>query len=129
MPTPPGFTAEASLDVFGGMDSEIAPPDCPAGVSPLNQDMAFLPGNCFSREALRRRYTGHAGKTVTYCKTYLQPNGKSLNLILFSDGTLWAEDVAASPGALSQIASVTPGSYASSVTALGREYMAFSDGI
>lgn len=129
MPTPYGITAEASLDLFGGLDTEIAPPDCPEGISPALQDMEFTPGDASSRRALRRLYPPRANTTVTYCKTFLQPNGNPLNLILYSDGVLFKEDPVNAPGVLVQIATVTPGARCMSVTVRGREFMAFSDGL
>lgn len=128
MPTPYGVTAESSLDLFGGLVTEIAPPDCPEGISPACQDVEFTPGSVTSRRALRRLYPARPNTTVTYCKTYLQPNGEPLNLILYSDGVLFKEDPVNAPGVLVQIATVTPGTRCKSVTVRGREFMAFSDG-
>lgn len=64
---------------------------------------------------------------MLYAKTYVQPDLDPLTLYLGADGQLWMEDVENSPGIVSSIFEVTPGLYAQSVTADGREYIAFSD--
>lgn len=122
-------TADVPLSLFGGLDTELSPPDLPEGISPDCEDVIFLPGSVSSRPGLHKAYPAISGNpTLTYLKTYLQPNGSPLNLFLDSAGTFWKEDVTANPGALVQIGTVVSGSYAKSVTAFGREYIAVSDG-
>ena len=130
-------TAEAALSVFGGLVSEMSPADLPEGASPANNDCVFAPGSVASRSGLSRVFGtpfpagGVSGQvpTVTYGKSYVTPTGDIQNLYLDSNGALWMEDVSNSPGTYSQIGSVTAGSYAKSVTAFGREYIAVSDGL
>ena len=122
--------AQVPCSLFGGLDTEIAPPDLPEGVSPGNQDVAYLPGSVFSRPGLHKIYDGSVGLTYTYEKEYITPTGAPLNLLLASTGALYWEDPVNAPGVLNgPIAQVTPGSRARSVTAFGREYIAFSDGL
>src|SRR6185437_9563978 len=124
-------TAEVPLSLFSGLNTELAPPDIPEGVSPDNQDVAFLPGSVFSRPGLHKLFASPfpGNVTVVYAKTYLQANGQPLNLFLTSDGKLWKEDVTNSAGSYSQIGTVTPGAWYISTTFGGKEYLAFSDGL
>jgi hypothetical protein len=121
---------DVPLALFGGKNSELAPSDIPEGVSPDNQDVAFLPGSVFSRPGLHKLFGTPMpnNATTVYAKSYVQPNGKPLNLILDSNGILWKEDVTASPGTYSLLLQTQPGTYAKSCTAFGREYIAISDG-
>lgn len=123
-------TAEITLSLFGGTDTELSPSDIPEGLSPDNQDLIFLPGDTSSRPCLHKLFNVPfpGGVSVVYEKSYVQPNGDPLTLILTSDGKLWVEDVANSPGVATQIpAIVPPGLYAQSISAFGREYIAVSD--
>jgi len=123
----PNPVVDVPLSLFSGTDSELSPPDCPEGISPDNQDVAFLPGSVQSRPAVRRMLTTAVPYTIVYTKTYLQPNGDPVTLFFDSGGFLWVEDVNNSPGVYTQVASLSPDSFAQSVTAFGREYIAFSD--
>ena len=118
---------DVPLSLFGGTDSELAPSDCPEGVSPDNQEVMFLPGEVFSRWGLAGVLESPTGHPILYTKTYKQPNDDPLTLFLDSSGTLYVEDVGNSPGTYSDVFTVTPGLYAQSVSAFGREYIAFSD--
>lgn len=125
----PPQLVDVTLSLFGGAKTDIAPSDCPEGISPDTQDGIYLPGDWQSRPCLSKLYPAPfpSGVSVLYEKTYIQPNNDPLTLILTSDGKLWMEDVGNSPGAYAQIDTVAPGLYAQSVTAFGREYIAFSD--
>ena len=127
---PTGAT-EVPLDAFLGLNTELADSDVPEGVSPDNQDVSYRPGSVQTRPALQKRYaTAISGSvTVVYHKRYVQPDGTVLNLILDSAGNFWKEDVANAPGTLTLISQVAAGSMAQSVSANGREYIAFSDGL
>lgn len=122
--------AEVTLSLFGGTDTEISPPDLPEGLSPDNQDMIFLPGDTSSRPGLKKLFAAPltiGGVSVLYEKSYVQPNQETLNLYLTSDGVIWVEDVDSTPGVTTQISTVPAGLYGQSVSAFGREYLAFSD--
>jgi hypothetical protein len=127
--------AQIPLSVFGGQVTEMAPPNLPEGVSPDAPDVVFTPGGVRTRPGLKKVFAAEFPKgaapkvgTLVWGKTYFSPNGGIENLYLDSNGFLWWEDVVNTPGAYTQIGSVTPGSYAKSVTAFGREYIAISDG-
>ncbi len=112
-----------------GLDTELAGPTIPEGLSPDCQDVAFTPGNVFTRPAFQKYFASSFGSIgVTYNKSFLQPNGDPLNLFLTSDGNMHVEDVLNNPGTTSVAFSVIPNLYASSVTAFGREYFTFHDG-
>ena len=129
----PNGGAQASLSVFGSLCTEMAAPDLPDGVSPDNADVEYLPGNVFSRRCLAKvfssAFSGSPVPTLTYAKSFVTPSGGIQNLYLDSNGALWMEDVLASPGTRTQIGTVTAGSYAKSVTAFGREYIAISNAL
>lgn len=120
--------AQVPLEIFGGLVTTMPAMNLPSGVSPDCQDMAFRPGAVFSRPGLTKVLATALGSvTVTYSKSYVDNSGVIRNLYLDSAGNLWAENINA--GTISMLAEVTPGSYAKSITAFGREYIAFSDGI
>jgi hypothetical protein len=118
------------LSLFGGLVTEMNPSNLPEGISPDNQDVVYLPGGVSSRPGMRRWLSGlTAGTTVTYSKTFVNPQGISLNLILTSDGSFWVQDTSVAPYLPTLLGNVTPGSYCSSVTAFGKELIAFHNGV
>ena len=95
-------TADAPLDLFGGLVTDMAPCDLPPGVSPDCADVAFIAGAVKTRPGLVSMFAPIAGQpTINYLKTYIQPNLAQTLLALDSAGTLWGE---ASPGSLSPVA-------------------------
>lgn len=122
-------TVDVPTALFLGLNTEISPGDLPEGCSPDCQDVAFLPGSVFSRPCLHKLYSSVGTATFTYMKTFVQANGQPLTLALDSNGILYKEDVTNNFGILTQIGSVTPGSYCTSVTFGTKEYLAFHDGL
>ena len=122
--------ADCALEVFGGWVSEMDPINLPAGVSPDCPECAFVPGSAFTRPAFKKVFNPPLAPstTITYGKSYVDPNGTIYNLYLASDGSLYLENLTASPGTATVLFTTFPGSWARSVTAFGREYIAFSDG-
>lgn len=123
---------DVPLSLFGGMHTGVAPADLPEGLSPDNQDWAYVPGEGFSRPGLSRLYPGFTGaaanRQMMYEKTYIKPDGGILTLTMDSQGAIYVEDVTNNPGANpTPIGAVSPGLYAQSASAFGREYIAFSD--
>lgn len=126
---------QVPLSVFGGLVTQTTPPGLPEGASPACNDVVFAPGKVGSRPGLSKVFAtpfpagGPNGyvPTITYAKSYVNLLGDIDNLYLDSNGSLWVEDFSNSPGTYTQIASTTPGSYAKSITAFGREYIAISD--
>lgn len=118
------------LDVFSGLVSEIPAMNLPSGVSPDCYDMAFRPGSTFSRPALQKVFASSFGNvSVTYAKSYVDDMGVIRNLYLDSAGNLWVENLNTSPGTVTLLTTTTPATYAKSITAFGREYIAISDGL
>src|ERR1035438_9571744 len=119
---------EVPLSLFGGMHTGIAAPDAPEGISPDNQDVAYVPGEVFSRPCLSRVFSTLPNNVqVMYTKTYVLPDGTPLTLALDSNGILYVENVALSPGTTTPLATIVPGVSALSASAFGREYIAISD--
>lgn len=114
--------------LFGLLNTELRPPDLPEGLSPDNQDVAVVPGEVRTRPSLNGVLETSLGPLgITYQKTFIQPNNSPLQLILTSDGILHMQDISANT-APSSLQQTIPEIYASSVTAFGREYIAFHDG-
>ena len=128
--------AQVSLSVYGGLVTNSSGPTLPEGVSPDTCDSAFLPGSVFSRPALKRVFAQpfppsgpiNLIPTITYGKSFVGPNGGIENLYLDSEGNLYWEDPVFAPGVRNLIGTFTRGSWAKSITAFGREYIAISDG-
>lgn len=117
-----------ALPSWGGLVTEINPIELPGGLSPDCSDMAFLPSGTRSRACLQKVLTSLGAVTVTYAKSYVSPSGIIRNLYLDSSGNFWCENLTASLAPV-VIFTTTPGSYARSVTANGREYVAISNGL
>ena len=116
---------QIALTNWGGLVTEVPPMNVPEGASPDNQECMFRPGAVGSRPGFKKIFADSVGTvTFTYGKTYVDPLNVVRNLYLASDGTLYVED---QPPQV--LAGVTPGMYAKSVTAFGREYIAISDGL
>lgn len=130
-------SAKIDLTVFGSLCTELPPPSLPHGVSPDCQDVIFVPGGVGSRPAAAKVFSppfpaGGPSSLVpsaVWGKSYVEPNGDIDNLYLDSNGVIWLEDFSHAPGSVTQIGVTTPGSYAKSCTAFGREYIAISDGL
>jgi hypothetical protein len=111
------------------MVTNTSPSDVPEGDSPDCADVSFLPGNVFSRPCFKKVLSTSLGDVaLNYGKSYVDNSGITRNLYLTSDGVLYGENIS-TPGTVAQIAVTTPGSYAKSITAFGREYICFSDGL
>lgn len=119
------------LNVLGGWCTEMAPPALPEGVSPDNQDVGYLPGSVYSRPCTQKVFNPPlvSGATCVYSKSFVTATGDIKNLYLFSTGAFYVEDWTNSPGTASLLLTTTPGSLCKSVTAFGREWIAFSDGL
>lgn len=126
----PPEVRDVTLALFGGRKTDIAPSDCPEGLTPDEQDNIYLPGDVQSRPAVERYYAANAltgNASILYSKSYNQPNDQPLTLVLTSDGILWVEDITNNPRNPAQIGALPAGTYGHSVTEFGREYIAFSD--
>ncbi len=131
MALPPTGPIDISLELFGGLNTEMAPSDLPEGASPDNQDVIYQPGGVLSRPCLSKVLSNpfvNAPQVVS-AKKFLQANGSPLNLYMDALGNLAQEDPVAAQGVRTNIAAVVPGAYCKSCTIDGVEYMAFHDGV
>jgi len=118
---------DAPIEIFGGLVTDMSPADLPHGVSPDCQDVTFSQGCVRTRPGLQAVFGPLAGNpTVNYLKTYMLPAGVPRTLLMDGNGSLYKET---SPGVLSTVASgLLPGTFPSSCTMFGREYLAAGDG-
>ena len=116
---------DVPLDIFGGLVTDMAPADLPAGVSPDCADVAFVQGGVNTRPGLQQVLSILAGNpAVNYLKSYVMLNQALRTLLLDSSGALYKE----TGGVLSSVAiGLAIGAYARSTTLFGREYLAISD--
>lgn len=122
--------APVSLTVFGSLVTETSPAALPEGVSPDCQDVEFVPGSVFSRRCLSKVFATPFGSvTVSYAKSFVQPNGDIQNLYLDAAGNIWHEDASNLPGSYTLLQAVQANTYGKSITAFGKEYIAISDGL
>ncbi|WP_158821419.1 hypothetical protein [Granulicella sp. S156] len=115
---------DLSLDLFGSLDTELAPSDLPEGVSPANVDVAYLPGSVFTRPSRKAVFPAPPSPPI-YAKTYVPPTSIPVTIELGEDGMFRTVD---DLGNYAAIGSTAAGNRAKSVTAFGREYFAISDG-
>ena len=126
----PVNAADCALEVFGGWVSEMDPVNLPAGVSPDCPECAFVPGSVFQRPAFKKIFNPPlaVNTVINYGKSFVAPDKTIYNLYLASNGILYLENLTNSPGVATALFTTFGGSYARSVTAFGREYIALSDG-
>lgn len=125
----PSNTVECTLEVLGGLVSEVSPSTAPEGVSPNVQDTEYAPGEVSARRCLRKAFASPFpnNATVVYGKSYVDPAGNIRNLYLDSNGIFYVES-ASTPGVYTMLFNTIAGNFCKSVTAFGREYIAISDG-
>jgi hypothetical protein len=116
------------LNVFGSWVTQVDPSDVPVGMSPAASNVEFFPGGVRTRAGLVSQFPALAGTPqINGVKTYATSNLVQRFLALDSLGTLYKE---LTPGVLGVAAAgIQAGTYLSSTTQFGREYMAFSDGL
>jgi len=110
----------ANVGQFLGLRTDTPASKCPVNYSPDCSDMIFSTGGMDTRNPFRVLVTLPA--EVVYRKEFNCKDGTTQILALDVDGVLY---VVHQDGTYTQIDSVAPGSTVSSVTAYGREYMAF----
>lgn len=123
---PQSTEVPVALELFGSLVTEMSPSDLPEGISPDNQDVVFLPGGVRSRPGTQRLYgLIAANTTITYEKTFIRPDGVPVNIIVCSSGQIFTEIL----GMIAPLGTVAPGCYCNSVSAFGKEYFTFHDGL
>lgn len=119
---------DVSIEVLGGLVTDVSPADLPHGVSPDCQDLSFQIGSVKTRPGVTALYTLAGNPTVNYMKTYENLQEVPRFLSLDSLGIL-RKDVTPG-GALTSIYSgILPGSFCKSCTLFGREYFGFGNGL
>src|SRR5258708_2721105 len=94
--------------------------DLPAGLSPDNSDVAFLPGSVFTRPSLKRLSTVGTTSQVVYATTFLKPDETVSQLTFTADGKMYQDGV--------QFGSTRAGNRFFTCNAFGKTYIATSDG-
>lgn len=123
-------TKSVPISVWGGLVTNVNPTSLPLGASPKCSDMTFLQESVASRPGLKKVFAESWGLVaVNYGKSYVDPTGIIRNLYLTSAGNFYVENLTVSPGTYTLLFTTTPGSYAKSTTAFGREYIAINDGL
>jgi hypothetical protein len=115
---------DLSVEVLGSYVCERTPETLPIGSSPFNQDCQYTPGGVGTRPGVSQVIPNSAPDT--YIKTFVDEQGNNHTLFLDTNGDLWDEFPQGTVNLIS--GGIIPGSLCNSVTAFGREYMAFSDG-
>lgn len=110
-----------SLDVFSGLDSELAATDLPMGLSPSCWDMAFLPGSTFTRPPQKRLFSLPTDAQIVYATTYLRPDGTEVQFVCDALGNMYANGT--------RIGGTAAGNRFKTVDSFGRLYIAISDGL
>lgn len=110
----------ATISEFLGLRTDTPASKCPANYSPDCADIEFTVGGYGTRRPLRRVVTMPA--EIVYRKEFLAKDGSTQILALDVNGNLY---VIHADGSYVTIDTVQPGSLVNSVTAYGREYMAF----
>lgn len=117
---------DVSVEVWGGLVTDIAPSDLPHGTSPDCQDVQFQIGGVKTRPGVSSLIQLTGGK-CNYLKTYKNVNEVPRFLSLGGDGTLRTDITPG--GLLSQIyTGIIPGAFCKSDSLFSNEYFAFSDG-
>src|SRR5271170_6112026 len=120
-------STDVSIEIFGGLVTDMSPADLPHGVSPACQDVVFGTSGVLTRPGLQALFGPLAGNpTINYIKTYETLNATLRTMVLDSNGVLYKETT---PGTLASIATgLAANSYGNATTIFGREYLAISDG-
>src|SRR5215510_10977458 len=115
-------SSDASIEIFGGLVTDMSPADLPHGVSPDCQDVVFSNGGVLTRPGMQALFGPLTGNpTINYVKTYETLNANLRTLALDSNGILYKETT---PGTLASIATgLATNAYANSATLFGREYL------
>src|SRR5580698_720868 len=112
---------DLSVEVLGSYVCERTPETLPIGSSPFNQDCQYTPGGVGTRPGVSQVIPNSAPDT--YIKTFVDEQGNNHTLFLDTNGDLWDEFPQGTVNLIS--GGIIPGSLCNSVTAFGREYMAF----
>ena len=124
-------SVDISVEVWGGLVSDLAAADLPHGASPDCQDCAFEIGSVRTRPGITSLYSINDSPfgipAINYMKTYF--NLQEVPRFLSFDNLGFLRKDITPGGALTVIASdISPSAYAKSDSLFAREYIAFGDG-
>lgn len=113
------------LELFSGLFEDMAATDLPAGLSPDNQDVVYLPGNVGTRPGFRKALATSPEPTsdLLSLAEFAMPTGDYLTMWLYSSGNLWQQDRESGESILLQL--ISPGSRFRSVSAFNKQWFAF----
>lgn len=113
------------LELFSGLFEDMSPTDLPAGLSPDNQDVVYLPGNVGTRPGFRKAIAISPEPTsdLLSLAEFAMPTGDYLTMWLYSSGNLWQQDRESGESILLQL--IAPGSRFRSVSAFNKQWFAF----
>ena len=117
----PSGTQEISLTVFSGENLELEPTDLPQGLSPACPNVAFLPGQAFTRPPLQVLSTLGTSAEIIYNASFVKRDGTVSQLVFDSLGGIYADGV--------QIGQTQAGNRFHACNAFGKMYVAISDGL
>jgi hypothetical protein len=109
-----------TISQFLGLRTDTPASKCSLEYSPDCADVVFSVGGVSTRPPLRVELTMPA--EIVYDKEFQGRDGNTYRVVVDINGAMWS---VASSGIPTQIDSVVPGASVTSVTAYGREYMAF----
>ena len=109
-----------TISQFLGLKTDTPASKCPLEYSPDCADVVFSVGGFSTRNPLRVALTMPA--EIVYDKEFQGRDGNTYRVVVDVNGAMWS---VAADGTPTQIDSVAAGSSVTSVTAYGREYMAF----
>lgn len=116
----PSGSIEIGLGTFGGNNLDMDPTDLPQGLSPDCSDMAFLPGQVFTRPSLKRLSSVGTSAQAVYSADFKKPDGTVSSLTFYSDGGMYSDGV--------KFGQTLAGNRFHVENAFGKAYIAISDG-
>ena len=125
------YGTDIPIEIVGGLVSDMAATQLPAGVSPDCKDIAFSESGARTRPGLGVPIGGTplTGNVVNYLKTFITSNGTLRALAMTDLANLYKETAPGAFGLITQLNDVTIAApYADSTTIFNREYLALSDG-
>lgn len=117
----PNGCVEFPLTVFGGLNSELRETDLPPGLSPSCSDVAFLPGEVFTRPSFKRYSTLGTTAQIVYTASFLKPDGTVVQLVFDANGGIFANGV--------KVGTTQAANRFKTCAAFGKTFIATSDGV
>ena len=111
---------EVPLGTFGGNNLDMDPTDLPQGLSWGCSDVAFIPGEVFTRPSLQRLSTVGTTAQAVYSADFKKPDGTVSSLTFYSDGGMFSDGI--------KFGQTAAGNRFHVENAFGKAYIAISDG-